>query len=223
MQYSESNFIPRTNYHEGQGLGSQATPASLAKKAELEENIQEFVTRSQAGDGDAFGQLYDLFVDQIFRYVSFRSPPDEAEDLVELVFLKAWESIGDYRRGTAHFSAWLFRIAHNIVIDFYRVSQTRREAQTSLDETVPETRREFAASDRVHRRIERESINDALKRLPDDYRSILVLKYVNDFSYEEIEHILNRGYAALRILQFRALKALKKELIAMGFDGADTL
>ncbi len=186
-----------------------------------EQHVQELVVRSQNADSGAFGDLYDLYIDQIFRYISFRVSEDENEDLTELVFLKAWEKIREYKPGTALFSSWLFRIAHNCIVDYYRVTKTNREQQQSLTENVPETRRDFAAENRIHRRIEREVIKDALDALPEDYKSILVLRYINDLEYEEIEHILQRGYSALRILQYRALKALKKELSRLGYSESD--
>lgn len=188
-----------------------------------EESIQELVTRAQKGEGDAFGQLYDIYIDQLFRYITFRVAEEDREDLTELVFLKAWESIAEYRRGTAPFSSWLFKIAHNIVVDHYRTTEMRRNATSSLSEAVPETRRDYATIDRTHRRLEREIIQDALQKIPEDYRTILILKYINDLSYEEIEHIMERGYAALRVLQYRALKALKKELSTLGFSELDLL
>lgn len=186
-----------------------------------ETKVQELVVRSQNADSAAFGELYDLYIDQIFRYISFRVSEDENEDLTELVFLKAWEKIREYKPGAALFSSWLFRIAHNSIVDYYRVTKTNREQQTSLTENVAETRRDFAAENRIHRRIEREVVKDALDKLPEDYKSILVLRYINDLDYEEIEHILARGYAALRILQYRALKALKKELGRLGYSESD--
>ena len=186
-----------------------------------ETHVQELVVRSQSGEADAFGELYDLYIDQIYRYIAFRVSDEDKEDLTELAFLKAWESIREYRKGASPFSSWLFKIAHNIIVDYYRVTQARRQATTELTETVAETRRDYAASDRVHRRIEREFVQDALAKLPEDYKNILILKYINDLSYEEIEPILERGYAALRILQYRALKALKKALKEAGFSEAD--
>lgn len=186
-----------------------------------ETKVQELVLRSQNADSGAFGELYDLYIDQIFRYISFRVSEEENEDLTELVFLKAWENIRDYKPGTALFSSWIFRIAHNIIVDYYRVTKVNREQNTALNENVPETRRDFAAENRIHRRIEREVVKEALDKLPEDYRAILILRYINDLEYEEIEHILGRGYAALRILQYRALKALKKELSRLGYSQSD--
>ncbi len=186
-----------------------------------EDVVQELVKSSQSGDSAAFGQIYDLFIDQIFRYISFRVSEDDNEDLTELAFLKAWENIKDYKPGVSPFSSWLFRIAHNIIVDYYRVTKNNKEQNTVLNDNIAETRRDFAAENKIHRRIEREAVREALNALPEDYKSILVLRYINDLDYDEIEQILQRGYAALRILQYRALKALKKELSRLGYSEID--
>lgn len=176
------------------------------------EEIEQFVAQAQNGSSEAFGELYDIFINPIYRYIHYRVGPQEAEDLTELVFLKSWENIRQYRKGVHSFSAWLFRIAHNIIVDFYRSNHQ----QVELSEEIEDERLESNSIQRSHRHFDQEILAQAMRQLKDVYRQIIILRYINDFSYEEIVHIMGRSHAALRILQFRALRSLKKNLERMG-------
>lgn len=178
--------------------------------------IEIYVTSSKKGDSDAFAKIYDIFVNAIYRYMHYRVGPQDAEDLTEIVFLKTWENIQQYRPRTHQhngkrppgFSSWIFRIAHNVVVDFYRSNHDNEELAEDLqDERVSAT-----AQDRAHRHFDQTLLSAAMRELKDSYRQILILKYMNDFSNEEIAEILGRSKAALRILQFRALKNLRRIL-----------
>lgn len=176
------------------------------------DEIERLVSASQSGESDAFGKLYDSFVDPIYRYMYYRVRSDEAEDLTELVFLKTWENIQQYKKGKSSFSSWIFRIAHNIVVDHYR-------AHRPINELSPEhmdQRLEAVTPTRAHQRFDKELLEVAMKELRDDYRQVLILKFMNDLSNEEIGVIMERSQAALRILQFRALRSLKRVLEKMG-------
>ncbi|MFA6521399.1 MAG: sigma-70 family RNA polymerase sigma factor [Candidatus Gracilibacteria bacterium] len=176
------------------------------------DEIEALVEQSKRGDSDAFGKLYDIFVNPIYRYIYYRVNHQEAEDLTELVFLKTWENINQYKADQKSFSSWIFRIAHNLVVDFYRLHKSSEE----LVENIKDERREAHASFRANLNLDKEMLGVALGKLKDSYRQILVLKYINDFSNDEIAGITGRSQAALRILQFRALKHLKRILEEMG-------
>ena len=178
------------------------------------QEIEAIVSRCQAGSSDSFAKLYDLFINPIYKYIFFRVGRGEAEDLTELVFLKTWENIRSYKSGTSSFSSWIFRIAHNIVVDHYR----SKRPEEQLDEQFQDFRREANAMDRAHRRFDKDLLTHAMKELNDNYRQIIILKYVNDLSNDEIAAITGRSHAALRILQFRALRSLRQVLERMGFS-----
>ena len=181
------------------------------------EEIEAFVVTSQQGDSDAFAKIYDLFVDRIYRYVYYRVGATDAEDLTELIFLKTLENIRQYRPGTNTFSSWLFRIAHNVVIDHYRAHDQSDE----LSENVKDERPAAQIQQRADNAITHEVLTEAMKQLKDDYRQIIILKYLNEFSNDEICEIMGRSHAALRILQFRALKTLRRILEDMGITEFD--
>lgn len=185
-----------------------------AKEDKKQERIEALVATAQAGSSEAFAKLYDIFVDPIYRYIYYRAGSVEAEDLTELVFLKTWENIRQYRSGKHHFSAWIFRIAHNIVVDFYRSKDTYDE----LPENIEDQRIEASAMHRAHRSLDRGVLDRAMMELKDSYRQIVVLKYLNDLSNDEIAEILGRSQSAVRILQFRALKKLRRILERMGIS-----
>ncbi|MBP9718602.1 sigma-70 family RNA polymerase sigma factor [Candidatus Gracilibacteria bacterium] len=183
-----------------------------------DERINELVRKSQAGDSEAFGALYEQFITPIYRYIYYRVGAEETEDLTEMVFLKAWENIKQFRFGVHSFSSWIFRIAHNVIVDHYRLSRYNTE---ELPENVHDTRVEALASQRAHRSLNGRLISDALAELKDDYRQVVILKYINELSNEEIGVVMERSQASLRILQFRALRMLRKILEERGLTELD--
>lgn len=181
------------------------------------DEVNRLVVASQGGDADAFGKLYDIFVDQIYRYIYYRVGAEEAEDLTELVFLKTWENMKKYYANGGTFSSWIFRIAHNVVVDYYR----SQNGDGKLSENIKDHRIESYTQHRAHRHFDQTLLQEAMKELKGHYRQIIILKYVNELSYEEIETIMNRSQAALRILQFRALKSLRRILENKGISSKD--
>ena len=179
--------------------------------------IEQLVALSKNGDSEAFTKLYDNFINPIYRYIYYRVGPNEAEDLTELVFLKIWENLHQYEAGRRNFSSWIFRIAHNVVVDHYRSFHHKDE----LSDQVADHREEAKTTRMAEQRLTNDILNEAMKELKDNYRQILILKYINDMSNEEIAYVMGRSQAALRILQFRALKKLKVVLEERGISSAD--
>lgn len=169
----------------------------------------------KAGDRDAFATLYEQFIDQIYRYVYFRVDQEDAEDLVETVFLKAWERIEKYTNTGSTFSSWLFRIAHNLVVDHYRAQKLNRSVE-AITEEYQEYRAEYHPKITTERTIDGELLKKGLNKLKDDYQQFLVLKYINELSNRDISQMLGKSEGSLRILQYRALRALRSVLQEMG-------
>src|SRR5512137_2072325 len=106
---------------------------------------EDLIARAVQGDADAFGDLYERYLARIYRYTFYRvNDVADAEDLTEVVFLKAWKALGDYRAGVVPFGAWLYRIAHNVIIDRHRTRKETLplEGQLALRDTTdgPEDR-----------------------------------------------------------------------------------
>jgi len=176
--------------------------------------LAALIPSAQAGDADAFGDAYDILVAPIYRYIYYRvSSRELAEDLTETVFLKAWENLKKYKKQSGNpFSAWVFRIAHNLVIDYYR-SRPRTET-IELDESFVAEQREANPADATQMRFERSELRVAIHQLPEAYQQVIVLKFINEFSNAEVAAIMKRSEGSIRILQFRALAKMKALLDA---------
>jgi RNA polymerase sigma-70 factor, ECF subfamily len=199
----------------GRERGGEADQVSH-EAVRKEEMIELLVKRSQKGEAMAFGKLYDLFVDKIYRYIYFRVPKDDVEDLTEMVFLKAWEKIHQYKSGRKSFSAWVFRIAHNLVVDTYRFGKDKETVE--LSPNVQEHRREHNPIKVTENKIHSEYLKEALEKMKPHYKQIIILKFINELSNKEIADVLKKSEGSVRILQFRALKSLKCEMEGIGLD-----
>lgn len=169
----------------------------------------ELIQRASQRDPDAFGELYALYLDRIFKYVFYKvGNTTEAEDLTEHVFLKAWEAIDKYNPRGYPFSAWLYRIAHNTVIDYYRGERK----SVPLDDQVTLADKGLGPEEMVERKQEVERLRRALAQLPDEQRQVIILRFIQGRSHAEVAAIMGKGEGACRVLQCRALKALQRIL-----------
>lgn len=179
------------------------------------ERIEELVREVKDGSHDAFSELYDIFIDSIYRYIFYRVKNEDAEDLTETVFLKVWENIRSYKeKSDTYFSSWIFRIAHNVVVDYYRASKDKMVEE--IDVSIPDMNREHNPLRKTEKHLDQEILRSALNRLKKGYQDILIYKFINDLSNAEIAEVLGQSEGSIRILQFRALKALKQEFEQMG-------
>ncbi|RPI30872.1 MAG: RNA polymerase sigma factor [Chloroflexota bacterium] len=171
----------------------------------------ELVERAVAGDCAAFGEIYTRYLDAIYRYVFYRvHDGNDAEDLTETVFLKAWLGISEYRDMGLRFSCWLYRIAHNTVIDFHR----RQMADPCIEKAwFPGDEIETSRLLRPLTELEDASaLNQAISKLTEDEQQIILLRFVEGFSHAEVAAIMDRTEGACRMLQTRALVALQRKL-----------
>lgn len=178
--------------------------------------IETLVVAVQKGDQEAFAKLYDLLIDPVYRYVFYRVKDEDAEDIVETVFIKVWENIRKYKAGKGNFAAWVFRIAHNLVVDHYRAGSER--AFEELDANFQDHKREHNPVRMTEKILDQKTLKMALKKLKRQYQDILIYKFIDDLSNEEVADLIGKSEGALRILQHRALKALRQVLEEMGVD-----
>ncbi len=164
-------------------------------------------------DKEAFVKIYDLYFDQIYRFVYFKvSTREDAEDLTSAVFLKTWayvqnESIKDYKT----LKSLLYKVARNLVIDYYRKKSAQAE-QLSIDNERFEIDLPDEKQD-IHENVEISDgyaqIKKKLFELKDEYREIIVMRYVNELSIGEIALSLEKSKGNVRVTLYRALKALR--------------
>jgi len=165
-------------------------------------------------DPEAFSGLYDLYVDDIFKFVFYKvSNWEQAEDLTSEVFLKTWQKISRSDEEIKNIRALFYKIARNLIIDFYR--QSGKEKNISLNEVVVDDRQlvvDEQQLDEFQLSGDKIVLNQALQKLKEDYREAIVLKYINEFSVAEIAEVMQRSKGSVRVLIHRALKALREIL-----------
>lgn len=184
----------------------------FSKTAQLNLPIPEeghLVHQAQSGDSEAFAQLYDAYLERVYRYVFFRVSDDQtAEDLCSQVFLKAWEGLERYQKNGSPFVAWLYTIAHNLVIDHYR---TRKES-VGLDEIVPLASEDESLDEQVGASFDLQIMREVLEFLNEEQQQVLTLRFIAELSTEEIAKAMGKREGAVRALQMRALQMMSKHM-----------
>ncbi len=175
------------------------------------QSMRELVARAQGGDRDALEELYLEHFDRIYSYLHLTvGNRHDAEDLTTQTFVKMLESISRFRWGTAPFSAWLFRIAHNLAMDHFRA---RRRWQPEEEVPEPPDMVESSAEDEAMKALSGQSMLDLIDSLSDEQRQVLILKFVFDFSNDEAARVLDKTEGAVKSLQHRALASLQRQIV----------
>ena len=178
---------------------------------EIEFNEEEVLIRASKGDRDAFGQLYERYIDRIFNYVYYRTGNlHDAEDLTARVFQRAMNHIHNYTDRGVPFSAWLYRIAHNLVANWHR-DRSRKQEIPLNDAPVLPSKGDHPEKNLV-RSQEEDSLLKLIRRLPPERQSLLILKFVENMSNAEIGEIMGRSEGAVKSLYHRTLLALRDQL-----------
>src|SRR3954462_15605942 len=173
--------------------------------------VRKLVERAQAGDRDALEELYLLHFDRIYSYLHMSvGNRHDAEDLTTLTFLKMLESIKRFRWQSVPFSAWLFRIAHNLAMDHFRAAK-----RVQPEEEVPEPigSEQLSAEIEAMRSIGRQSMLQMIEDLSPEQQQVLTLKFVFNFGNGEVASILGKTEGAVKSLQHRALASLQKKIV----------
>jgi RNA polymerase sigma-70 factor (ECF subfamily) len=183
---------------------------AATRSAVSNEEVRRLVERAQAGERDALEELYLLHFDRIYSYLHMSvGNRHDAEDLTTQTFLKMLESIGRFRWQSAPFSAWLFRIAHNLAMDHFR---SRRRWQLEEDVPEPVGSEEPSAEAQAMQAIGRESMLKMIESLSPEQQQVLTLKFVFNFSNGDVATILEKSEGAIKSLQHRALASLQKKI-----------
>lgn len=174
-----------------------------------ERKLARLVARASRGDVGAFGKLYDEYADRIYGYARARGRGvHDAEDITATVFLKAWESIGGYDERGVPFSAWLFRIARNAMIDDHRRSG---RIPVPVEDPEPEGVIEGPEHE-VLLRADAARLREAVCELTAEQASVIALRYWWDLSLKETAFALDRSENAIKALQHRAVRTLARML-----------
>jgi RNA polymerase sigma-70 factor (ECF subfamily) len=189
-------------------VSSEATEKKSPQ--ESTQHVRKLVERAQRGEREALEELYLIHFDRIYSYlhVSVGNRHD-AEDLTTQTFLKMLESIGRFRWQSAPFSAWLFRIAHNLAMDHFRA---RRRWQPEEEVPEPAGSEEPSAELQAMQSIGRQSMMELIQDLSPEQQQVLTLKFVFNFANADVATILEKTEGAIKSLQHRALASLQKQI-----------
>lgn len=167
---------------------------------------RELVDQARKGDAQSFGQIYELWAENIYRFVYLKIKDENiAEDLTAEVFLKAWRGLKTFQpRDEVKFSTWLFSIARNTIIDYYRTTK-----QEISFESLPEMADLEGETDLYP---EQTYLRATLNRLKPEYRQVLELRYIEDIPIARVAQIIKKKEGNVRTLTNRALSALREEL-----------
>jgi RNA polymerase sigma-70 factor, ECF subfamily len=174
----------------------------------------ELLTSATQGDIEAFGQLYERYVGRIYNYVYYRTGNTyDAEDLTERVFMRALHHIGNYNNRGLPFSAWLYRIAHNLVANWHRDNSRRKEVP--LDDGLLTGRHAGHPEYELLQTEEQENLIRVVRCLPEERQQLLILKFVDHLSNSEIGVVMGRTEGAVKSLYHRTLLTIRDELGAV--------
>ncbi|RMF45094.1 MAG: sigma-70 family RNA polymerase sigma factor [Anaerolineae bacterium] len=174
-------------------------------------NEERIIERATQGDSEAFGILYERYVSQIYNYIYYRvGNVHDAEDLTERVFMRAMKHIRNYHNRGLPFSAWLYRIAHNLVANWYR--DTSRRKEIPIHDIIPVPAGEDHPESSVLATEEREALLKVIRDLPPERQQLLILKFVERLSNAEIGRIMGRTEGAIKSLYHRTLISLRDEI-----------
>ncbi len=176
------------------------------------QNVSELIASAQQGDSRATGQLYEMNYASIYRYLYYRTGDVQvAEDLTAEVFLKMVQALPAYRQTNSTFRTWLFQIARNLAVDYYR--RTSTHGMVPLDDEG--TMGEDGVDETVDVIITRQTLQDSLSKLGDIQRDVIVLRFVEGLSLEEVAEVLHRSEDAIKGLQRRGLSLMRQILLQM--------
>jgi RNA polymerase sigma-70 factor (ECF subfamily) len=167
------------------------------------------VLRAIRRDQDAFGELYDRHVVRVYRHIYYMvGSAAEAEDLTAQTFLRAWEAIERYQVRGAPFVSWLLRIAHNLGVSYLRSKRDSSELHDGIVDTKERRDPEWS----YQQTAEEELVREAILRLREEQRQVIILRFIEDLDYKEVAEIIGKSVAAIRVIQHRALNSLRKQM-----------
>ena len=188
-------------------------PATGKNGGSVKDDVDAVLVERAKADPEAFGDLYQRYLGQIYSYVYYRTgDTGDAEDLTERVFMQALTHMPRYTDRGLPFSVWLYRIAHNMVANWYRDRYRHKALPIDEASSVAEN------TERLEYVEEAMLVRRAVAQLAPDRQQLLLLKFVEELPHAQIGEIMGRSEGAVKALLHRTLKALKAELKG-SFDG----
>jgi len=172
---------------------------------------KKLISDAVKGRPSAFGSLYDHYHSKIYRFVLVKvSHREEAEDLTHQVFLSAWQNIATYKYRGSPFGSWLYQIARNKIIDHYRAKRPAVELENADEEYFLSSDEDLDSS--IDASLNMEQVMSAIRELKPLYQDVIIMRFVEELSPKEVAAALGKTEGAVKLLQHRALKELKKLL-----------
>ncbi len=180
---------------------------------------RDLVQKAKKGKGEAFGLLYDKYFDPIYRFVFLKTGnKTDAEDISHQVFLSAWQKIEKYEFRGFPFSSWLYKIASNAVIDHWRTKKPTVSIELVKDDLLSDLPNFHEEADQ---KVSLGLVREAIAKLESDQQDVIVMKFVDELSNKEIAATLGKSEGAIRVIQHRALRQLKKLIPARNASHSD--
>jgi len=184
---------------------------------DLELSDADALARAANGDSEAFGIIYDRYVGRIYNYIYYRTGNQhEAEDLTSRVFTRAMKHIPNYEDRGLPFSAWLYRIAHNLVANWHRDNSRRQIVE--LDDSIRMPGGQEQPESAVVRSEQEAFLLTMVNKLPEDRQQLLILKFVDHLSNAEIGEVMGKTEGAIKSLYHRTLMYLRDEVKTLDPD-----
>jgi RNA polymerase sigma-70 factor (ECF subfamily) len=192
---------------------SSAAPEPTEPAEGPDPTVADLVQRAQSGEAEAFGLLYDRYVDLVYRYVYYRvGGVALAEDLVSETFLRALRRIDSFTWQGRDFAAWLVTIARNLITDHFKSGRYRLEVTTEdILESAPNQTAEGPES-QVLDALTNQTLLEAVRQLNPEQQECIVLRFLQGLSVSETAHIMGKNDGAIKALQYRAVRALARLL-----------
>lgn len=191
------------------------TSSLLLKRDIRRDELAELIRQAKHDDEGATAKLCTYVYAHIYAFLYYRvSQPEDAEDLTSEVVLKIIKALKQQR---GNFHAWMYRIARNRLIDFYRQRAVRSEVSLS---DVPQ--KELSKSDDFSKQImTKEKLRKGLEQLTNDQKQVIILKFIEGYANREVAEIVGKSVGAVKVLQFRALRALREFYARRGYEAED--
>src|SRR3990170_5214228 len=168
-----------------------------------DEELHQFVEKAKTNDNRAIGKLCEHFYSKIYRFIYYRvNSIDDAEDLTSDVCLRVIKSLPEQK---GLFYAWIFRIASNVITDYYRRRAVRSNV-TSIGDLIEEMVDERRTTGEL---LEQQELRQAIKHLTEEQQQVIVLKFIEGYDTDEVAELVGKSAGAVRAIQFRALTALR--------------